>query len=157
MHSLILPHAGPKGNTIIKAINNSLNRFQPDNKKQESPHIQVKDLVQSPRLKIKQKDQHKHDLVYYGKCPEPTCNDCLGESGRRIIERSADYCGKDKQSHLPRHALDNKHKTVDLKDFKILTLVTITIGSRGKSQKPCILKNKTIFEHTRSISTIETF
>ena len=43
-----------------------------------------------------------------------------GVTGRRIIERSADHCGKDKQSHLLRHALNNNHKTVDLKDFKII-------------------------------------
>ena len=73
------------------------------------------------RIKDKTKDQHKHDLVYYSKCPEPTCNeDYLGETGRKIIERSADHCGKDKQSHLLTHALSNKDKTVDLKDFKII-------------------------------------
>ena len=27
------------------------------------------------RIKDKTKDQHKHDLVYYSKCPEPTCNE----------------------------------------------------------------------------------
>ena len=67
------------------------------------------------------KDQHKHDLVCYSKCPEPTCDkNYLGKTGRRIIERSADHCGKDKQLHLLRHALNNNHKTVDLKDFKII-------------------------------------
>ena len=55
------------------------------------------------------------------KCPELTCNeDYLGKTGRRIIERSADHCGKDKQSDLLRHALNNNHKTVDLTDFKII-------------------------------------
>ena len=79
-------------------------------------------MVQSSRLKIK--DQHKHDLVYYSRCPEPTCKeeDYLVETGRSIIERSADHCGKDKQSHLLRHALNSNHKTVNLQD---LTLGTI--------------------------------
>ena len=45
--------------------------------------------------------------------------DYLDETGRRIIERSADHCGKYKQSHLLRHALNNNQKTVDLKDFKV--------------------------------------
>ena len=73
------------------------------------------------QIKDKTKDQHKHDLIYYSKCPEPTCNeDYLSETGRRNIKRSADYCGKDKQSHLLRHALNSNHKTVDLKDFKII-------------------------------------
>ena len=87
-------------------------------------------MLKSSRLKIK-KDQHKHDFVYFSKCLEPTCNeDYLGETGRRIIERSADHCDKDKQLHLLRHALNNNHKTVALKDFNIID-----------SQKPCILNN----------------
>ena len=66
------------------------------------------------------KDQHKYDHVYYSKCLEPTYNeDYLVKTGRRITERSADHCDKDKQSHLLRHLLNNNHKTVDLKDFKI--------------------------------------
>ena len=31
MHSLILPNDGPKGNTIIKTMNNNLKRFLPNN------------------------------------------------------------------------------------------------------------------------------
>ena len=65
--------------------------------------------------------QHKQDLVYYSKCPEPTRNEnYLGETGRRIIQRSAGHCGRDKQSHLLRHALNNNHKTVVLKNVKII-------------------------------------
>ena len=41
-------------------------------------------------------------------------------TGRRIIERSADHCVKDKQLHPFRHGLNNNNKTVDLKDFKII-------------------------------------
>ena len=41
-------------------------------------------------------------------------------TGRRIIERSADHCGKDKQSHPFRHAVNNNNKTVDLNNFKII-------------------------------------
>ena len=51
------------------------------------------------QINDKTKDQHRHDLVYYSKYLEPTCNkDYLGETERRIIGRSADHCGKDKQS-----------------------------------------------------------
>ena len=65
--------------------------------------------------------QHKQDLVYCSKCPEPTRNEnYLGETGRRIIEISAGHCGRDKQSHLLRHALNNNHKTLDLKNVKII-------------------------------------
>ena len=52
---------------------------------------------------------------------EPNCNeDYLGETGRIIIERTADHCGKDKQSHLLKHAQISNHPVVDLKDLKVI-------------------------------------
>ena len=106
---------------IIKTMNNSLKRILPDNAKTRVTYTGQKLSVKF-QIKDKTKYQHKHDLVYYcSKCPEPTCNeDYLGETGRKIIERSADHCGKDKQSHLLSHALNNNDKTEDLKDFKII-------------------------------------
>ena len=106
---------------IIKTINNNLKCILPDNAKTRVTYTGQKLSVKF-QIKNKTKYQHKHDLVYYySKCPEPTCNeDYLGENGRKITERSADHCGKDKQSHLLRHALNNNDKTVDLKDFKII-------------------------------------
>ena len=96
MYSLILPYAGHKGNTIIKTMNNSLKRILPNNVKTRVTYTGQK-LGTKFQNKDKTKDQHKHDLVYYSKCPEPTYNeDYLGETGKRIIERSADHCGKDK-------------------------------------------------------------
>ena len=46
------------------------------------------------RFQIKDKTAqiHKEDLVYYVKCPDQSCNqDYLGETARRIIERTADH------------------------------------------------------------------
>ena len=120
MYSLILPYAGPKGNTVIKTMGNSLKRILPNNVKTRVPYTCQK-LGTKFQIKDETKDQHKPDFVYYSKCPEPTYNeDYLGETGRIIIERSVVHCGKDKQWHLLRHALNNNHKTVDLKDFKII-------------------------------------
>ena len=86
MYSLILPYAGTKGNTIMKTMDNSLKRILPSNVKTRVPYTGQK-LGTSSRLKIKQKTNTK--------CPESICNvDYLGETGRRIIERSADPCGK---------------------------------------------------------------
>ena len=94
---LILPYAGPKGDSIIKTMKNSLKRVLPDNVKTRVTYSRQK-LSTKLQIKDKTKDQHKHGLVYYSKCPEPTCNEnYLGETGRRIIERSTDHCGKYKQ------------------------------------------------------------
>ena len=59
-----------------------------------------------------------HSLVDHA-CLQLTCKgNYLGETGRRIIERLDDHCGKDKQSHILIYALN--HKIVGLKDFKII-------------------------------------
>ena len=96
LHSLIVPYAGPKGKNIIKSMNNNIQRILPNNIKTRITHTGRK-------------------------CPEPNCdNDYLGETGRRIIERAAYHCGKDKQSHELKHALVSNHPVVDLKDLKII-------------------------------------
>ena len=58
MHSLILPYAGPKGNTIIKTMNNSLKCFLPINVKTRVPYTGQK-LGTKFQIKDKTKDQHK--------------------------------------------------------------------------------------------------
>ena len=74
LHSLILPYVGPIGNTIIKTLNISLKRILHDNVKTRATYTGPK-LGTKFQIKDKMKDQHKHDLVYYIKCPEPTCNE----------------------------------------------------------------------------------
>ena len=120
LHSLILPYAGPKGKSIIKSMNNNMQQILPNNVKTRITYtgrnlgtkFQIKDLT---------KNQHEHDLIYYSKCPEPNFDkNYLDETGRRIIERAADHPGKDKKSHLLKHALTSNHPVVDLKDHKII-------------------------------------
>ena len=150
MYSLILPYAGPKGYSIVKTMNNSLKRISPDNVKTRFTFTGQK-LSTKLQINDKTKDQHKHDLVYYSNCPKPTCNeDYLGETGRRIIERSADHCGKEKQSHLLRHALNNNHKTVDLKDFKIIDSSYHNNMFKSKTSKALYIK-----QYKQSLNTQE--
>ena len=120
LHSLILPYAGPKDKNVIKSMNNNIQRIRPNNVKtriiyagrKRGTKFQIKDLTNN---------QHEHDLIYYSKCQEPNCDkDYLGETGRKIIERAADHCGKDKQFHLLKHALISNHPVIDLKDLKII-------------------------------------
>ena len=75
------------------------------------------------RFQIKDKinKKHKHNLIYYTKCPEVFCTeDYLGETGCRIIGWVADHTGKDKQSHLLKHALTQNHWHIDLVNMKII-------------------------------------
>ena len=120
LYSLLLPYARPKGNNIIKSMNNNIQRILPNNVK---TRITYTDRKHGTKFQIKDltKNQHDHDLIYYSKCSEPNYNeDYLGETGRIIIERTTDHCRRDKQSHLLKHALINNHPVVDLNDLKVI-------------------------------------
>ena len=62
MHSLILPYAGPKSNSFIKTMSNSLKHFLLDNVKTRVTYVGQK-LGTKFQIKDKTKDHHKHDLV----------------------------------------------------------------------------------------------
>ena len=71
------------------------------------------------QINDKTKFDHKHDIVYYVKCPEYQ-EDYIGEIGRRLHERICDHSGKDSKSHMLKHSLENNHKQVSFEDFRIL-------------------------------------
>ena len=103
-------------------MNNNIQQILPNNVKIRITYTGIK-IGTKFQIKDLTKNQHEHDLIYYSKCPEPNCNEnYLGETGRRIIERTSDHCGKDKQSHLLKHALISNHPVVDLKDFKVIDI-----------------------------------
>ena len=82
-------------------------------------------------IKSKTKFEHRHDGFYLEACPETMCNDnYIGEAKRQIFERTKDHNGRDFNSHLLKHALENNHEHVPEKDFKI-----IGNGFRGNNKK----------------------
>ena len=77
----------------------------------------------STKFPVKDKTdfQHKHNFVYYGKCPnEGRNNDYVGETKRRITERIKDHNSKDNSSHSFKHARENGHSHVWEKNFQVL-------------------------------------
>ena len=44
----------------------------------------------------------------------------LGKTGHRIIEKAADHNGKDKHTHLFKHASNESHKHVHLDNIKVI-------------------------------------
>ena len=99
-------------------MNYSIQRILPENVKTRITYTSRK-LDTKFQINNLTKNPYEHDLIYYNKCPELNCNkDYLGET-RLIIERTADHCGKDKQSHLLQHAVISNHPVVDLKDLKV--------------------------------------
>ena len=120
IHSLMLPFAGAKGNTMLKSMNRCIKRIVPND---VNTRITYTGHKLNTRFQIKNRTAqiHKHDLVYYVKYPDQSCNqDCLGETGHRIIESTADHSGKDKHSHLFKHAGNENHKHIDLDNIKVI-------------------------------------
>ena len=67
-------------------MNNILKRILPSNVKTRVTYTGQKVDIKF-QSKDKTKGQHKHDLLYYNKCPEPTCQeDYIGKTGRKINE-----------------------------------------------------------------------
>ena len=117
---IILPYTGLKGKNVIKSMNNNIQQILLNNMKTRITYTARK-LCSKFQIKDLTKNQHEHDIIHYSKCLEPHCDkDCLGETGRIIIERTAAHCRKDKQSHLLKHALISNHPVVDLNDLKII-------------------------------------
>ena len=112
-------------------MNNSNNGDNNTNNGKLGSNFQIKD---------KTKFDHKHDLVYYVKCPE-FHEDYIGEIGRRLHERICDHSGKDSKSHILKLSLGNIHKHVSFEDFRILRHGYTNSNSSRKYRKCCLLKN----------------
>ena len=66
--------------------------------------------------------QHQNHVLYYGKCPNPNCeDDYTSETDRRVIERVIDQNKRDKKSHMLKHSPDKLHNHVWEYDFKLLS------------------------------------
>ena len=62
-----------------------------------------------------------HDLIYHGICPDKDCGDnYVGETARRFNERAIDHTGRDTYSHLYTHSLEKGHKSLELRNYKII-------------------------------------
>ena len=115
---ITLPYKGQQGEKVLKSFKTTLHRSLPNNIETKVVYTRTK-LGSNFQIKDKTKFDHKHDLVYYVKCPE--CHeDYIGEIRRRLHEQIFDYNGKDRKSHMLKHSLENNHKQVSFEDFRIL-------------------------------------
>ena len=155
VHSLLLPFAGSKGTTILKNLNKTLKNVLRSNVKTRITYAGQK-LNSRFQVKDKINKKHKHDLIYYTKCPEEFCTeDYLGETGLRIIEGFAGYPGKGKQSHLLKHGLTQNHRHVDLLNMKIIN--STFRNSRHQAISSSNQAISAINEVSRAVSRTETF
>ena len=69
----------------------------------------------------KANEKHRHNLIYYSKCPEPSCTkDYRCDTSRRITEQTNYHAGKEKKLHLLKHSLRLNYRHVDLSNMKII-------------------------------------
>ena len=65
--------------------------------------------------------EHKHDAIYHGKCPAKNCvDDYIGETARRVNERTVDHTGRDANLHLLKYLIESGHKPLKAVDYKII-------------------------------------
>ena len=113
-----LPYKGKQGENVIRSLKNTLDKILPQDVKPKFIYTGTK-LSAKFQIKDKTKDEHKHDLVYYGKCPE--CDESyVGETGRRLQDRVDEHSGKDSKSNILRHSYQENHKNVSRNNFQIL-------------------------------------
>ena len=122
MHTLKLPYKGNHSNNLIESIKTSPKKSLPEKHDVRiiltgtklSSHFNITDDTNT---------QHKHDLVYFSRCPSTTCTDSyIGETARHLTERVVDHAGRDMKLHIIRHCLNSNHETVNIEHFKILNM-----------------------------------
>ena len=122
VHTLKLPYKGDHSINLIKSIKTSTKKSLP---KKYDVRIILTGTKLSSQFNIKDdtNKQHKHDLVYFSRCPSTDCTDSyIGETARRLSERVMDHTGRDTKSHIVRHCLSCNHETVNIENFKILNM-----------------------------------
>ena len=110
---LILPYQGEKGDFVRKSMGKRLKTFLPHN---FNTQIAFKGKKLNSCFKIKDTVdfEHKHDLVYHGKCPANNCNhDYVGKTGRRISERIMDHHGRDVNCHLLKDHMEKEYQLLE--------------------------------------------
>ena len=121
--SLNLPYAGEKGEKLISKLQRKISKVVNKAKKLVSVNAvyRAKRLGGSFNIKDKIKFEHQHNVVYHSECPNKKCKSSYtGQTKCRIGKRIPQHEGKDRNSHLFRHAEKTKHKRVDSHLFKII-------------------------------------
>ena len=119
-HHLMIPYQGGKGEQVIKSVRKTIKRLLPSNIKVQVSFTGNK-FSSCFNITDKTKFEYRHDAIYLGICPETSFNDnYIGEAKWRIFRRVKDHNGRDFNSYLLKHNLENNHQHVSEKDFKII-------------------------------------
>ena len=135
---ITLPYKGQQGEKVLNSFKTTLHRSLPNNIETKVVHTRTK-LGSNFQLQDKTKFDHKHDLVYYVKCPEYQ-EEYIGEIGRSLHERICDHSRKESKSNMLKHFMENDHKQVSFEDLHILRNGCITSKFKRKISKALFIK-----------------
>ena len=76
-------------------------------------------LSEKFQINDKTKDEHKHDLAHYAKCPEYV-ESYVGQKGRRLQDLVDKHSRKDNKSNILRHFYHDNHKNMSGNNFHFL-------------------------------------
>ena len=113
-----LPYAGKVGENMIKEISKELKKLKHHKIKPRFAY-KAKRLASKFNLKDKVDKKHQHNVVYQVNCPDCE-NVYIGETGRRLIQRTMEHAGKDKNSHVHKHSLETGHTEISLNNIKVM-------------------------------------
>ena len=115
-----LQFQGKKGDYLIKFMKRNLKKMLPNNVKPQITYTGRKlgSLFQTKDQTI---SEHKHDVIYHGRCPADNCvDDYIGETVPRVNEKMVDHAGREINSHLLTHSIESGHKPLEAADYKII-------------------------------------
>ena len=118
---LKVPYAGPKGETLLKDLNKTLQKNLPEEMKCRVVQTGTK-LSRNFNIKDKIDQKHLSDFIYRRDCKNKKCKrgDYIGETARRKVIRTAEHGGKDKDSWIYKHSSTTKHPCAKDEDFEVL-------------------------------------
>jgi hypothetical protein len=118
---LKVPYAGKKGESLMKDLNNTLQKNLPENLKCRIVHTGTK-ISRHFNIKDKVDPKHLSNFIYGHDCQNKKCDegDYVGETSRRRTNRTGEHGGKDKKSWIFLHSSTTKHPRAKDKDFVVL-------------------------------------
>ena len=117
---LFLTFSGKQGIQLLSKMKNELISI-PSNVK---TCITCESTKLSTQFSVKDrtKFEYRHNIVYFSRCPDVTCNAThVRETDRRIKERMMDHNKRGKSSYLLKYARESQHTHVWKDDFTILS------------------------------------
>ena len=106
-------------------------------------YIAYEGTILSTQFPVKErtKFEHRHNTVYFSRCPNVTCNETyVGKTDRKINKHITDNNKRDRSMHQLKHAHESKTTMYGKIILKSSTVI-IKVVYRERSMKRCISRH----------------